>query len=282
VGAAGRLFDVQVSREGLDLTPGSPLWNALIEYEWFHPARRAVGAYLRVLAEIQDIRRAGGAFRQVWSRWLSQVRGVEARFAEDQAPAEVAMRAGAPPESVPVLVGASTDPVAKLNIGYPNRHCLDCVTGQLRHLAEAVVLHPQIVLLNAWKRRPDGGRGEELAQLIVMVTEQGILPLGHPYGGEHLDLGRLFGAYLVEWAMATRLPLLKAVDGSRYYDPDRLPVPGFEAIEPEWLEITLPGVAGVGLQMWFDIAGVYDTLPYTEELLVQRWIPPGRPRQEPS
>jgi hypothetical protein len=275
VNATGRLFDVRLSGTELDLTPGSPLWNALIEYEWSYPAQRALAAYLQELAGTGDARSATSAFRREWSGWLlRRARGKQIRFAEDQAPADAAMVARSASETVPVLVGANTDPVAKVNLGYPNRHCLDCRTGQLKHLAETVVLHPQIVLLGSWERRPDGSRGDELAQLIVMVSEQGILPLGHPHGGEHLDVGQLFGAYLVEWAMATRLPLLKVVDGNRYYDPARLPIPGFDAIQPEWLEITLPAAADLRQEMWFDIAGFSDHLPYIDEMRVQRWTPP--------
>jgi hypothetical protein len=278
VNATGRLFGVQLSTEELELIPGSPLWNALVEYEWSYPAQRALAAYLQELAGTGDARRATRAFRHEWGGWLSRRRGRQIRFAEDEAPADAAMVARSAsetvPETVPVLVGANTDPVAKVNLGYPNRHCLDCLTGQLKHLAETVVLHPEIVLLGSWERRPDGSRGDELAQLIVMVTEQGILPLGHPHGGGHLDFGRVFGAYLVEWAMATRLPLLKVVDDNRYYDPDRLTIPGFDAIRPERLEITLPEVAGFRLEMWFDIAGFSTDLPLTEEMRVQRWTPP--------
>jgi hypothetical protein len=88
-------------------------------------------------------------------------------------------------------------------------------------------------------------------------------------------MGRVFGAYLVEWAMATRLPLLKVVDGNHYYDPDRLTIPGFEAVRPERLEITLPAVADLRLEMWFDIAGLFSDLPYIDEMRVQRWTPPA-------
>jgi hypothetical protein len=273
--ATGRLFDVQLSGRELELTPRSLLWNAVVEYEWSYPARRALAAYLRELAGTGDTRSATRAFRHEWVEWLSRRHEGQIRFAEDQAPADVAMVARSASGTVPVLVGPNTDPVMKVNLGYPNRHCLDCLTGSQKHIAETVVLHPKIVLLGTWERRPDGSRGDELAQLIVMVSDHGILPLGHPYGGKHLGVGGVFGAYLVEWAMATRLPLLKVVDDNRYYDPDRLTIPGFDAIPPERREITFPEVPGLWLEMWFDVAGFSIDLPLTEEMRVQRWTPPA-------
>jgi hypothetical protein len=270
--AAGRLFDVRLSGDALDLAPGSPLWNAVAEYEWAQPARRALAAYLRELVGTGHADAAGRAFRQTWSAWLAGTGEEVPRFADDGTP-ELLTHVGTRAEQTPVRVGATTDPVARLNLGFPNRHCLDCVTGQLRHLAETVVLHPQLVLLGAWVPRAGGGCDEELSQLLVMVTDQGILPVGNPHGGEHLGVGRMFGALLVEWAAATGLPLLKVVGQTHYYDPRLLPIPGFEAIEPEWLEITFPGVPGMAFEMWFDIADAQETLPHTGEWRVQRWVP---------
>jgi uncharacterized membrane protein YfcA/Co/Zn/Cd efflux system component len=292
--AAGALLGVRLpAGGGWDIVPGTPLWNAVVEYRWNAEAVGALAAYLRVWLRTGNAGLAGRAFRLAWALRLDHRYGYRAEFAHEQAPTDLTLRVAPAPavvaraqrqgQPVPsgqsVLLGASTDPVEDLSHGYPDLHCLDPVTGELADLAETIPLHPRIVLLRAWEPLPDGGRGEQLAQLTVLVTEEGILPLDHPLGAEQLDLGPAFGHYLVEWAFAARLPLLKAVTPRHYYDPDRLPIPGFEHIRPEWLPITLPGIDGLRVELWADVLGERVRLPHHEELLVQCWEPPAWPRQ---
>jgi hypothetical protein len=266
-------------------------WRHLVD-----PLRRATQPELRPLAAgLDGLAAAAPPPRGQYPRaWLDLAEAVSARAAlldrlgrpdrTDRMLAALARELPdrAPPDRIRLLTAVTESlrreairaAAALLGVRLPADRPLELPPGA--PLWNALVGYPW----RAEAREPLGTYLDALLRTggVDQATDHRILPLDHPLCGEPLDLGPAFGAYLAHRAIEAGLPLLKVVDGTDRYDPDRLPIPGFDQLRPERIEITLPDVAGLRFVLYADILDARVRLPRTAELVVQRWVPPRPPR----
>jgi hypothetical protein len=202
---------IHSAQPGEPMPIGSPELDALVGH---HASSRS-----EFRALIREYVAAGGgaAGRAAFLRaFLALLRrsGAEPVVARRTAPGDIRLRLrgrDAPSSGLDVLVGVADDPLEILRLGHPNfgSSCLDCVTGLMRGMAQDYVLHPRVAVLYVWRARPDGGRGERLARISVMLTDAGLFLLtSHVITDRSLDFPRAFRAYLDRWATDLDRPVL--------------------------------------------------------------------------
>jgi hypothetical protein len=171
------------------------------------------------------------------------------------------------------IVGVSRDPFEIMHLGHRfEDSCLD-LTGIRREDAQDF-LDRSLAVLYVWRRRPDGSKGERVARVAAVVTDQGIVPLNHPItvAGIGLDFGPAFRDYLMAWAAHSGQPLIKITRPNQWYAPDRLPFP-HEAVAIERLDIALPGADGAPRNVFLDAFSRATRMPSQHSLPVLRWLP---------
>ncbi len=164
----------------------------------------AVPAWNRLLEAYLTAGGGSAGTAAFWAAWRDLAPTVD--------PVRGVARERAPPDSVHTIAGAEVvigvvhDPIEILQLGYPRLggSCLDCVHGLFRASAQTYVLHPDIAVLNAWRRLPDGRRGQRIARLAVLVTDDGLKPLGVPYPRDVPGAVAAFDTYLRAWAASAR------------------------------------------------------------------------------
>lgn len=169
-----------------------------------------------------------------------------------------------------VIIGASYNPVEIVHLGYPSLggSCLDLIVGGLQHSAQAYSLHPQCVVLFAWRLNPDGTLGERLGRVAALKTSKDIMPLSNLYTSTDLEFGEVFSVFLRDWAQAENLALTKPPETKFAWF--LLPL-GAHAEEVTF-EIPALRVA----RFYSDLTGEV-VLPTKRTFTAQRWVPPEQP-----
>lgn len=186
----------------------------------------------------------------------------------------IAGRDGKP--GIDALLGVTDDPIEIMLLGTPTLDggCMDLSGINARHLL-AYLLHPEIVVVGAWRRNGDRTRGERLGVSAGWDNARGILPLSHPYpvpGPIHLDLDGAFSTYFTAWSTHSAHDLLEPVIATRYYRPGWLRLT--RATAPIVMRIKLT-TGGAINHFYTDLRPGSHDLPATFTVPVQRFRQAG-------